>query len=101
MDIDQQERQVIERIFNERLTALEKWQATMSADVVKLTEAMTRNTIALEDWIELGKGLKFGMKVLTAIQKIAIWVASVAGACGILYGVWVYAVKKAIEEAAK
>lgn len=98
---EQREQQAIEKVINDRLAALEEWRHTMSTDVAHLTEAMERNTVALQDWIELGKGLKFGMKVLEAIQKIALWIASIAGACGILWGVWTYAVKEAIKQSVK
>ena len=79
-----------------RIIALEQQHLLMMNDVQVLKQSLDTNTVALNEFIELGKGLKFGLKFLGYIENTAVWVAKVATACAIVWASWKFLVKEAL-----
>jgi hypothetical protein len=84
--------------FEKRLLALESGHRNMSADLVVLKDSLEKNTTALQDFIELGKGLKFGLKILGAVERVAVWVTKCAAALGVMWAVWKFLILEALQK---
>lgn len=72
-----------------------------SADVAALKEAIRENNEALAEYIELSKGFKSLWKLLGFVEKVAVWIAKIAAALGIVWGIWVYLVQEALKGSPK
>lgn len=79
-----------------RIHALEQQHLSMASDVQALKQSLDTNTIALGEFIELGKGLKFGLKFLGYVENVSVWIAKVAAASAIVWAAWKFLVKEAL-----
>lgn len=86
------------RSLEARVSRQEQRITDMGGDVITLKESMDKNTEALSAYIELSKNLKVGLKLLGYLESFAVWVTKVAGAVVIMWGVWKFVVKQAIEK---
>jgi len=68
-------------------------------DALKLL--MEKNNTSLEEFIDLAKGFKFGLKILGGIEAAAVWISKIAAAVGILWAVWKFLIKEAIAHVSK
>lgn len=71
-----------------RIQQLEHDYTMLTRDFAKLNASVTENTDALNEFIALGRNLKFGMKFLAAMESTAVWITKVALAAGVLLGLW-------------
>lgn len=83
------------------MSALEHSQGILRHNVDQLADRMDTNTAALNEFIELGKALKFGLRFLGYIEKTAVWIAKVAAAVGIIWATWKFIILAAVEQASK
>jgi hypothetical protein len=60
---------------------------------------LEKNNTALEEFIELGKTFKFGLKILNVIEKAAVWVTKISLAVGALWGFWKFVILETIKNA--
>jgi hypothetical protein len=84
------------RSFENRMAKLEEDHKRMTDTYIQMKRAVDDNTTALQEFIELGKGLKFGIKVLGVIEATAVWITKVALAIGTLWAIWKYGVIEAL-----
>jgi hypothetical protein len=80
------------------MATLEKQFRGLNSDVLHIKEGMQANTEALREYIELSKHFTFTLKFLGWIESIAVWVAKVAAALGIMWGVWRYIISEALRQ---
>jgi hypothetical protein len=86
------------RSLEARMAALEGKQRHMADDVMRLKLSMDSNTTALTEFIELGKNLKFGIKVLGFVESTAVWITKVALAGGTLWGIWKFIILETVKQ---
>jgi hypothetical protein len=87
--------------LEERILMLEQRLTHVFEDSAHLKAAMMQNTVALQEYIELAKTFKIGLKMLGWIERSAVWIAKIAAALGILISLWHYAIKEALEKTGK
>lgn len=81
-----------------RMSSMEKSVIDLSTDILHLKNKLDENNRHISTYIDFLTGLRYGFKILKHIQIAAIWVASVAGASGVIYVLWRYAIIQTILE---
>lgn len=89
------------RSIEARMAALEENHRMLQNQFNGLKGSLEENTGALNEFIELGKALKFGLKFLGGVEKACVFIAKVAAALGIIIACWRYAVTQAIANSLK
>lgn len=84
-----------------RMAHLEQEMSSLHIEVRVLKNTMDSNTAALQEYIELSKSFKIGLKFLGLLEKTAVWITKMAAAGGLVWGLWKFAIKEAIAEYAR
>ena len=79
-----------------RIDELYRMLAVTNASLEELTKRIDDNTASLQEFIELGKHIKFSISLLGYIERVAVFIAKMAAACAILWMGWRFAVKEAL-----
>lgn len=82
----------------QRLTRLENQMLRATDDFGALKLLVEKNNTNLEEFIDLAKALKIGLKVLGFIEKTAVFITKVALAAGTVYAVWKFAINETIQD---
>ncbi len=86
---------------DQRILRLEHTVQRQASDFEALRLLMEKNNTNLEEFIDLAKALKIGLKLLGWIEKTAVFITKVALACGTCWGAWKFLVKEAIAQVAR
>lgn len=84
-----------------RLHRLELSMQRTADDFESLKLLVERNNTSLEEFIDLAKAFKFGIKILGFMEKAAVFVTKISLAGGTVWAIWKYAIKAAIAEVQK
>lgn len=89
------------RALEARMRAQDKRVIILQAQVATLQETLEANTKAIQEFIDISKGLKVGLKLLSLVESAAIWVTKIVVAFSVVWGTWKFLVKEAIAQAAR
>jgi len=89
------------RNLEARLHAQEQHLYQVSADVQALKELAAANNTDIKELIDIAQGFKFGLKALGAVELGAVWIAKMAAAVVLLWGMWKYLIREAIASIGK
>ena len=82
--------------LEKRIASMEKTIVDLSTDIIHLKDKLDDNNKHIATYVDFLTGLKYGFKMLKHIQIAAVWIGSVAGASGIIYLMWRYAIIQTI-----
>lgn len=75
---------------------LEQNMEIMHNEFCALKKLMEKNNTALDEFISLAEGFKFGMKILCFIEQSAAFVTKLALAGGVIWAIWKFLVKETV-----
>lgn len=78
------------------MSAQEQKLRGISSDVFSLKESMDANTAALQEYIELAKYFKYGLKFLGYVERVAVFIAKIAAAAGTVWAIWKFIILETI-----
>ena len=85
------------RNLEARMTASELRTHRLEDDFGSLKLLLEKNNTNLEEFIEISKGFKIGLRLLAWVESVAVWIAKVAAAFAVLWGAWKFLIKEAIK----
>ena len=89
------------RNIEARMTKQEANFMQVSADVQELKRIAAVTNTSIAELIDLAHGFKFGLRILGAMETAAVWIAKMATATVLLWGVWKYLIEEAIASIGK
>lgn len=75
---------------------LESRMLILEEQHIAIQTSMDANTKAIQEFIDISHGLKFGLKIANVIEAIAVWFAKIVAAGAIVWATWKFLVREAI-----
>lgn len=91
----------IKRSLEERVVAQEFKTREIDMELAQLSKAVVNNTEALDEFIQIAQGLKYGMKLLGVIEACAVFIIKFGGAAALLWSIWKFLILEALTSSSK